>query len=253
VSEPAVAAAENLPKPRIVTVATKQPARAVEAEMLPARRYYGFWTTGDEHYAIDALAPDFIDLNLPEGRPQGPQGPLVASRGFREAVPDLEVTVEHAWIAGDQIISQLHFSGHFTDTSKGAREMAVQSHSMPSTSTRSRKDGSRRTGTWKTICLCSNSSELSRHDPAGQPKDVRQARCNRRSLRNNRSSLFPNERLEGVGHGNFKYSGLLAWRWPFGYFDFDAVRSRGATRTRGTRTVSAARPEIPRFARAEMV
>jgi predicted ester cyclase len=113
-AEPAIAAAENLPKPRIVTVATKQPTRAVEAEMLPARRYYAFWNTGEEHYAIDALAPDFIDLNLPEGRPQGPQGPLVASRGFREAVPDLEVTVAHAWIDGDQVISQLHFSGHFT-------------------------------------------------------------------------------------------------------------------------------------------
>lgn len=112
-------AQDNLPEPKIVSVATASPSSAVEAMLLPARRYYAFWNTGDERYAREALAPDFIDLNLPDGRPQGPQGPLVASRGFRQAVPDLALMVEHAWIVGDQIISQLHFSGHFTGNFQG--------------------------------------------------------------------------------------------------------------------------------------
>jgi predicted ester cyclase len=67
-----------------------------------------------EAYARAALAEDFIDLNLPEGRPQGPTGPIVASRSFRVAVPDLSVSVEEAWVVGEQVISRLRFTGHFS-------------------------------------------------------------------------------------------------------------------------------------------
>jgi predicted ester cyclase len=55
-----------------------------------------------------------VDLNLPEGRPQGPAGPLVASRDFRKAVPDLKVSAEEVWVVGNQVIGRLRFTGHFT-------------------------------------------------------------------------------------------------------------------------------------------
>jgi len=108
--------AQTLPEPRRLTVAPGIDAAAAAAMLLPARRYYAFWNTGDERFAVEALAPDFVDLNLPSGRPQGPEGPLVASRAFRKAVPDLVASVEEAWVAGDNVISRYRFSGHFSGT-----------------------------------------------------------------------------------------------------------------------------------------
>lgn len=105
---------DTLPTPKQVTVAQGLGDAEAAALLLPARRYYAFWNTGEERYAKEALAPDFTDLDPPPGRPQGPEGPLVASRGFRQAVPDLAMTVEAAWVVGDQVISRLHFTGHFT-------------------------------------------------------------------------------------------------------------------------------------------
>jgi predicted ester cyclase len=107
---------DKLPKPKVVSTSANADPGVTEAILLPARRYYAFWDTGDELYARQALAPDFVDLNLPEGRPQGPSGPLVASRQFRQAVPDLSLTIERAWVVGDQVISHLHFTGHFSGT-----------------------------------------------------------------------------------------------------------------------------------------
>src|SRR5690349_2414735 len=52
------------------------------AQSLAARRYYTFWHTGDKRFAQEALDEHFIDLNLPQGRPQGPEGPLQASEHF---------------------------------------------------------------------------------------------------------------------------------------------------------------------------
>ncbi len=36
-----------------------------------ARRCFTFWNTGDVNYAKAALAPEFLDRDLPPGRPQG--------------------------------------------------------------------------------------------------------------------------------------------------------------------------------------
>ncbi len=85
-----------------------------KAQSLAARRYYTFWNTGDAAFAKAALAENFKDLNLPKGRPQGPGGPLKASKHFREAVPDLKVQVTEMLIVGDRVIGRLHFTGHFT-------------------------------------------------------------------------------------------------------------------------------------------
>ncbi|MEO3739877.1 ester cyclase [Kosakonia sp. WA-90] len=81
-----------------------------------ARRYATFWNTGDETLARKALAADFIDKTPPEGRKQGPEGAILASRGFRTAVPDLRCEVEQMIIAGNRVVSHLHFRGHFTGT-----------------------------------------------------------------------------------------------------------------------------------------
>ena len=81
-----------------------------------ARLYATFWDTGNEILARDSLATDFIDKTLPEGREQGADGAIMASRIFRTAVPDLRCNVEQMILAGDRVVSHLHFHGHFTGT-----------------------------------------------------------------------------------------------------------------------------------------
>lgn len=70
----------------------------------------------DEALALQALAPDFVDMTPPPGRGQGPQGALAASRAFRAAVPDLRCEVEQMIVAGDRVVVHLRFRGHFTGT-----------------------------------------------------------------------------------------------------------------------------------------
>jgi predicted ester cyclase len=107
-------AADNLLQPRRISIDAALPAPQVQQQVLAAEQYYSFWNTGEARYAEAALAPDFIDTNLPAGRPQGPRGPILASQGFRTAVPDLQLVVEEMIVTGDKVIGRLHFTGHFT-------------------------------------------------------------------------------------------------------------------------------------------
>ena len=69
----------------------------------------------------EALAADFTDRTLPVGRPQGIAGPLAASQGFHRAVPDVHADVEQMIVAGDRVVTHLHFTGHFTGTFNGVQ------------------------------------------------------------------------------------------------------------------------------------
>lgn len=102
----------ELPAPHHLAVSSHS-ARTAEI-VQTARRYAAFWNTGDEAYAKLALSPSFVDRTLPDGRPQGPDGPLQASRGFRAAVPDLHAEIDDLVVAGDRASVHLHFHGHFT-------------------------------------------------------------------------------------------------------------------------------------------
>ena len=75
-----------------------------------------FWNTGTPSLAREALAVNFIDKTPPEGRKQGPEGAILASRAFRTAVPDLRCDVEQMIISGNRVVSHLHFHGTFTGT-----------------------------------------------------------------------------------------------------------------------------------------
>jgi predicted ester cyclase len=97
-----------------LVVAASIPDAQREATMRAVRAFYDFWNTGDEALLKEAIAPNFTDHTLPPGRPQGPLGPAFASRRFRAAVPDLEVTVEKMIVAGDYVTVHMNFTGHFT-------------------------------------------------------------------------------------------------------------------------------------------
>ena len=80
---------------------------------------YTFWHTGEVQYLDQAIEPAFVDNTLPEGRPQGPAGPVAASAAFRAAVPDLTCEVADMLVVGDKIAVRLRFRGHFTGIFNG--------------------------------------------------------------------------------------------------------------------------------------
>ena len=91
-------------------VAGSIPESQRDATVKAARAFYEFWNTGDEAQLERAIAPSFRDRTLPSGRPQGPEGPVFASRQFRAAVPDLAVRVEKMIAAGDYVTVHMMFT-----------------------------------------------------------------------------------------------------------------------------------------------
>ncbi len=112
---------ENLVRPQTLIVDKSLPRKQADAQIRAARLYDTFWTTGDEAQARAALAADFTDRTLPPGRPQGIDGPLAASKVFHAAVPDVQASVEQMIVAGDRVVTHLHFTGHFTGTFNGVQ------------------------------------------------------------------------------------------------------------------------------------
>jgi predicted ester cyclase len=90
------------------------PKTQIDAQVQAARRYDTFWNSGDEALAHAALAPDFTDRTLPPRRRPGIARPLDASRLMRAAIPDMTRDIEQMIVAGDHVVTHLHFRGHFT-------------------------------------------------------------------------------------------------------------------------------------------
>src|SRR5260370_10178002 len=107
--------ADKLPEPKTVTIEKSLSADQAQAAIHVARVFYAFWDTGDAKFARLALADNFTDHTLPKGRPQGVEGPIVASRNFRQAVPNLSCAIEQLIVAGDRGIAHFRFRGPFTD------------------------------------------------------------------------------------------------------------------------------------------
>ena len=114
-----------LPQPGLVIMDKSLTADQARKAVHAARLFYAFWNTGDPRFARLALAADFTDRTLPQGRPQGIAGPVFASSNFRQAVPDLRCDIEQLIVAGDRVVAHLHFSGHFTGAS-GQKQGAGQ-------------------------------------------------------------------------------------------------------------------------------
>ena len=112
-------AAIAIAKPRVEIVDRSLPPKTVAAMLVPVDAFYGFWNNGSQALLDQAIAPTFVDHALPPGRPQGPEGPMVAAKAFLGAVPDLRVAVTQRLVVGDRVVSALHFTGHFTGTFQG--------------------------------------------------------------------------------------------------------------------------------------
>lgn len=111
----------ELVQPKALTVDRSVGARRAAQEVRLAQQLYTFWNTGQQRHLDAAISPRFRDDTLPPGRPQGPVGPLFASRNFRAAVPDLTCELSDLLVAGDKLTARLVFRGHFTGTFDGVR------------------------------------------------------------------------------------------------------------------------------------
>ncbi|WP_035791635.1 ester cyclase [Kitasatospora mediocidica] len=110
-----------LVQPTSLTVDRSIGQQRAAQEVHLAQQLYTFWNTGQQTYLDAAISPQFKDDTLPAGRPQGPTGPVLASKNFRTAVPDLTCELSDLLVTGDKITARLVFRGHFTGTFNGVR------------------------------------------------------------------------------------------------------------------------------------
>ncbi|WAL68474.1 ester cyclase [Amycolatopsis cynarae] len=110
----------ELVQPKALTVDRSIGEKRAAQEVRLAQLLYTFWNTGQQKYLDAAIGPDFTDNTLPAGRPQGPAGPVFASKNFRAAVPDLTCELSDLLVTGDKITARLVFRGHFTGVFGGA-------------------------------------------------------------------------------------------------------------------------------------
>lgn len=101
------------PRPRLLHRTPGTTEAAARQVLLPALRCYAFWNAGGNRLVREALSPACHDRNLSAGRPQGRDGPLIASRGCRQAVPDLKAIAEEVRVAGATVLGRLLLAGHF--------------------------------------------------------------------------------------------------------------------------------------------
>ena len=116
VAAAAFAGTEDLVKPAVLIADHSLPK--VDAQILAARRYDTFWSTGDEALARAALALPSTTHCPTVGRKVSTEA-LKASHAFRTAVPDLHCDVRQMIVAGDRVVTHLHFTGHFTGSFVG--------------------------------------------------------------------------------------------------------------------------------------
>jgi predicted ester cyclase len=110
---------DGLVVPALLHVAPGTDSGQAERVVHTAQLLYTFWNTGDASYLDQSITPSFRDNTLPIGRPQGPDGPRIASATFRTAVPDLSCRLVDLYITGDAFTARLVFQGHFTGTYNG--------------------------------------------------------------------------------------------------------------------------------------
>lgn len=109
----------ELVRPTSLTVDQTIPPDRARHLVRIAQLLYTFWGTGEQRFLDAAVDPSFVDRTLPPGRPQGPSGPLTASKAFLAAVPDLSCELADLLVVGDKLAVRLRFTGRFTGTYNG--------------------------------------------------------------------------------------------------------------------------------------
>jgi predicted ester cyclase len=102
---------KEVPVPKSITIDKGLPRAIAEAEKAAALNFYAFWNTGNAAYLKKAVATDFTDNTLPEGRPQGINGLIYARKKMGIAIPDLRCELQDILITGDKVTARMVFIG----------------------------------------------------------------------------------------------------------------------------------------------
>lgn len=121
ISGSVLSASQGLLKPTQLIVDSDLLLATHAANKYITRQYATLWSTDSEALARATLAGNFIDETPPEGRRQGPEDAILASKALHQAVPDLYCDIEQMIMAGNRVVSHLYLHGHFTGA-LGTRE-----------------------------------------------------------------------------------------------------------------------------------
>jgi steroid delta-isomerase-like uncharacterized protein len=66
---------------------------------------------GDVEAILDLYSPDFVDNAPGPGQLPGAEGIVQVVRRYREAIPDLRVTVEEVLVTGDRVVTRETWRG----------------------------------------------------------------------------------------------------------------------------------------------
>jgi predicted ester cyclase len=101
------------------TPATIVIAKNDETERANTAAFRSLLDTVNKHdlKAFDDMLPaDYKAIDITEAKDQDKAGALVAMKGFIAAFPDMALSADTVWAAGDYVVA----TGHFTGTNKGA-------------------------------------------------------------------------------------------------------------------------------------
>ena len=79
----------------------------IEENKALVSRYLELWDTGNPLLAKEILAADFVDHTHPQQKP-GPESVTQEATSFREAFPDVQITIEH--MLADKDLVAFHFT-----------------------------------------------------------------------------------------------------------------------------------------------
>jgi steroid delta-isomerase-like uncharacterized protein len=90
----------------------------IEANKALVRRYIELWGTSNPELAQEILAKDFVDHSHPLQEP-GPEAVTQEITSFREAFPDVQVTIEHMLAEKDSVAFYFTVRGTHLGTFSG--------------------------------------------------------------------------------------------------------------------------------------
>ena len=82
-----------------------------DAVAFAARLFDDAVSGGEVEAILELYAPDFVDHAPGPGQVPGPEGIVQVVRRYREAIPDLSVTVEDVLVSGDRVVTRETWRG----------------------------------------------------------------------------------------------------------------------------------------------
>ena len=85
---------------------------STEANKALMRRFYEeFWCKGNPEAVDELVSPAYVDHQLPDGWPKGPDGLKMLVREWRTGFPDMSETIDDMIAEGDRVVGRFTLTG----------------------------------------------------------------------------------------------------------------------------------------------